>query len=139
MTTIPNFFNMLPFSGSNWQTIDTNWWSPPITVNFAGNSGIEREVVEDVASFGSQIGWLNDIVVALAAAMPEAIANDSEASAALKKLEDARVKIDKIKKRRKASALDKARSALENLGAVDKDGYARLVRSLNPDKPLGAS
>ena len=59
MNTFPNLFNLLPFSGGNWQTIDTRWWSPNISMNFAGNPAVEREVTEDVASYGSQIGWLN--------------------------------------------------------------------------------
>ena len=36
----------------------TRWWSPNISLNFAGDAGIEREVNEDVASYGRQIGWL---------------------------------------------------------------------------------
>jgi hypothetical protein len=67
MTTFPNPFNVFPGAGGNWQEIMTRWWSPNISLNFAGDAGIEREVNEDVASYGRQIGWLNDIVAALAA------------------------------------------------------------------------
>jgi SOS response regulatory protein OraA/RecX len=129
---------MLPFSGGNWQTIDTNWWSPNIAVNFAGNPAVEREVSEDVASYGRQIGWLNDIVVALATAAPEAVKAHAAAENSLAKLKAAQKKIEEIKQRRKTTALDTARDALAELGSTDKDGYARLVRSLNPDKPPGA-
>jgi hypothetical protein len=139
MTPFPNLFNVFPGAGGNWQTIDTRWWSPNISVSFAGDPGIEREVSEDVASYGTQIGWLNDIVAALAKAAPEAIKGDRDALAALTKLEAARVKIGKIKKRRKAAALDKARDALADLGATDKAAYGVLVRSLDPDKPLGSA
>jgi hypothetical protein len=139
MTPFPNLLNVFPGAGGNWQTIDTRWWSPNISVSFAGDPGIEREVSEDVASYGTQIGWLNDIVAALAKAAPEAIKGDRDALAALTKLEAARVKIGKIKKRRKAAALDKARDALADLGATDKAAYGVLVRSLDPDKPLGSA
>jgi hypothetical protein len=135
MTTFPNLFNVFPGAGGNWQTIDTRWWSPNISVSFAGDPVIEREVTEDVASYGSQIGWLNEIVIALAAAAPEAVGS-AEAKRALDKLTKAGAEIEKIKRRRKTTALDKARGALADLGATDKDGYARLVRSLNPNKPL---
>jgi hypothetical protein len=138
MTTFPNLFNVFPGAGGNWQTIDTRWWSPNISVNFAGDPGIEREVTEDVASYGSQIGWLNDIVIALAAAAPDAVGRNAEAKRALDKLAKARTDIEKIKRRRKQSAIDKARDALADLGAADKAAYGRLVRSLNPDKPLGS-
>jgi hypothetical protein len=136
MTAFP--FNVFPGAGGNWQTIDTRWWSPNISVSFAGDPGIEREVNEDVASYGSQIGWLNDIVVALAAAAPQAIAGNPEAQRAFDKLTAAQAKVEKIKRRRKMTALDRARDALADLGATDKNGYGRLVRSLDPDKPLGS-
>jgi hypothetical protein len=138
MTPFPNLFNVVPGAGGNWQTIDTRWWSPNISVSFAGDPGIEREVSEDVASYGTQIGWLNDVVAALAKAAAEAI-KAPDAPDALKKLEAARVKIGKIKKRRKATALDKARDALADLGAADEAAYGVLVRSLDPDKPLGSA
>jgi hypothetical protein len=135
MSTFP--FNMLPFAGGNWQTIDTNWWSPNITMNFAGNAGIEREVNEDVASYGTQIGRLNEIVLALAAAAPGAIDASADAKGALKKLKVAQADIERIKKRRQISALDRARDALTELEKADQDAYGRLVRSLKPDKLSG--
>ena len=79
-----------PGAGGNWQEIMTRWWSPNITMNFAGNAAIEREVNEDVASYGRQIGWLNDIVAALAAAAPGEIEADPAATDSLAKLKAAR-------------------------------------------------
>jgi len=138
MMTLPNPFNiMFPGAGGNFQTFD--FWSPRVSVNFAGNPAVEREVNEDVASYGRQIGWLNDIVVALAKTAPDTLKADAEAERALKMLKEAMAKIDDIKKRRKANALDMARDALANLGAADKAAYGRLVRSLDPDQPPDAS
>src|SRR6267143_2041919 len=54
MLTFP-FFTAFPGAGGNDQTFDTRWWSPNVSVNFAGSPAIEREVVEDVASYGRQI------------------------------------------------------------------------------------
>jgi hypothetical protein len=54
-------------------------------------------------------------------------------------LKDAMKKIDEIKQRRKANALDTARDALANLGSADKDAYKRLVNSLDPNDPPGAA
>jgi len=110
-----------------------------VSVSFAGNPAVEREVNEDVASYGRQIGWLNDIVVALAKTAPDTLKADAEAERALKMLKEAMAKIDDIKKRRKANALDMARDARANLGAADKAAYGRLVRSLDPDQPPDAS
>jgi hypothetical protein len=137
MITFPNPLNiMFPGAGGNFQTFD--FWSPRVSVNFAGNPAVEREVNEDVASYGSQIGWLNDIVVALATTVPDAVKGNAEAERALKMLKDAMQKIDDIKKRRKANTLDTARDALSRLGAADKAAYGRLVRSLDPDQPPDA-
>jgi hypothetical protein len=132
-------FNVFPGAGGNWQEIFTRWWSPNISLNFAGDAGVEREVNEDVASYGRQIGWLNDIVAALAKANPGALAGDARAEGSLASLTDAMKRIDDIKKRRKASAYDTARSALAKLGTSDKAAYKRLVTSLDPDNPPGAS
>jgi hypothetical protein len=133
-----NPFNMFPVTAGNWQAIDTRWWSPTVSVNFAGNPAVEREVTEDVASYGRQIGWLGDIVLALAeAGGEEVIKRKSAAADSLIKLRQAQERIQEIKQRRKNIALDNARGALANLAATDKAAYARLVRSLDADKPPG--
>jgi len=139
MITFPNLFNVFPGAGGNWQTFDTRFLSPNVSVNFAGNPAVEREVNEDVASYGRQIGWLNDIVEALAAAAPDAVTGVPAAENSLTKLKAAQAKIDAIKARRKVSALDSAREALSHLGSTDKDAYGRLVHSLDPDEPPSAT
>lgn len=130
---------MFPGAGGNMQAFDAHFLSPNVSVNFAGNPMVEREVTEDVASYGTQIGWLSDIVYALAKAAPDTVDNDPDVKDALRKLDEAMKKIDKIKTRRKADAYDSARDALAALGQSDKAGYARLVRSLDADKPPSAS
>lgn len=136
MYTFPNPLSiMFPGAGGNFQTFD--FWSPRLSVNFAGNPAVEREVTEDVASYGSQIGWLNDIVAALAAAAPDAVRANSDAEEALTMLQDAMKKIDEIKQRRKTNAFHAARDALANLESADKAAYKRLVNSLDPDDPPG--
>ena len=138
MYTFPNPLNiMFPGAGGNFQSFD--FWSPRVSVNFAGNPAVEREVTEDVASYGSQIGWLNDIVAALAKAAPDALKGNEDAEDALKSLNDDMQKIEAIKARRKANAYDTARDAIASLGAADKAAYKRLVTSLDPDDPPGTA
>lgn len=132
MLTFPDIF--FPGAAGNWQEIMTRWWSPNIAVNFAGNASIEREVTEEVASYGRQIGWLNDVVAALGKDAA-AVKDDPMANGAYEALMAARAKIEAIKARREQSALDDARAALARLGAADKAEYGRLVRSLDPDQP----
>src|SRR3979409_1371477 len=94
------FLTALPGVG-NWQTIDTRWWSPTVTMNFAGNPAVEHEVTEDVASYGRQIGWLNASAPSLVSSDGHlAIKRHPNAADSLRKLEGARRKIDAIKKRR---------------------------------------
>jgi hypothetical protein len=133
ITTFP--FNVFPGAGGNWQEIFTRWWSPNISLNFAGDAGIEREVNEDIASYGREIGWLNDIVAALAAAAPDAVAASADAEGSLKKLKAAQLNIKEIKQRRQTDAVDKARAALS---ALSTDYYRRLIRSLDPERPPSA-
>jgi hypothetical protein len=135
MMTFPNAFNVFPGAGGNWQEIMTRFWSPNISLNFAGDAGIEREVNEDVASYGRQIGWLNEIVEALAAAAPDALKADKEAAGSLQQLKEAQQKIKEIKQRRKANAVAKARAALS---ALSQDDYKRLLRSLDSEQPPDA-
>jgi len=137
MTTNP--LNVFPGAGGNWQEIMTRWWSPNISLNFAGNAGVEREVNEEVASYGRQIGWLNDIVLALAKAAPDQIKQSKQADDSLAKMEKAANKIADIKKRRSASALSAARDALDHLKASDATAYNYLVSTLQAEPPSSAA
>ena len=128
---MPFPFFAFPGAGGNWQTIDTRWWSPTVSVNFAGTPSVEREVTEDVASYGRQIGWLNDIVAALAERERDVIKGNARAAESFAKLEAAQHKIDAIKKRRADTAVDNARNALANLAATDEAAYGQLVHSLD--------
>lgn len=138
-----NFANpfsiMFPGAAGNWQAFDARFLSPNVSVSFAGNPMIEREVTEDVASYGTQLGWLNDIVYALAKASPDSVNADPDAKDSLEQLDAAMAKIDKIKKRRKTDAYDSARAALTALRDSDSEGYARLVNSLEPRQPHKAA
>ena len=132
-------FNVFPGAGGNWQTFDTRWWSPNVSVNFAGNPSVEREVTEDVASYGRQIGWLNEIVTALVESDgAAAIKSSSAAKEAWTKMKEAQARIDEIKRRRKDTTVDQAKNALAVLASTDKSAYVRLVRSLDPDQPPDA-
>jgi hypothetical protein len=90
-------------------------------VNFAGDPAIEDRVVTEVASYGKQLGWLNDIVLALANQQP--VPKDT-----LSCLEKAVDKIDAIKKETQISAVDAANKALDRLKRDEPDAYAELLR-----------
>jgi hypothetical protein len=125
-----------PGAGGNWQEIMTRFWSPNISVNFAGNAAIEREVNEDVASYGRQIGWLNEVVLALCGGAP---LDGTAAGDALSKMKAAQKRIEAIKARRKTDALECARNALKTLQTEDASAYRHLLRSLDGNMPASAA
>ena len=103
------------------QHITAPWFSPNLTVNYAGNPAVEDRVVKEVASYGRQIGWLTEIVLALARkqTLPEATLID---------LEKAAKAIEAIKKDVHRSSLDAANTALDRLERDDEDAYKKLIR-----------
>jgi hypothetical protein len=111
-----------PWSGDVAQRITAPWFSPSLTVSYAGNAAIEDRVVTEVASYGRQLGWLSEIVLALAAgqAAPE------ESLTKLRKAADA---IERIKAEAQVSAVDAATEALDRLEREQPREYERLLRA----------
>jgi hypothetical protein len=109
-----------PLSGDVNQRITAPWFSPSLTVNYAGDPQVEDRVVTEVASYGRQLGWLMEITIALAKqqAPPEET---------LRRLEQASEKIDAIKKSVQRSALDEARTALDRLERDQPEVYKKLL------------
>lgn len=93
-----------------------------ITTTAAGDAGLERRIVEQVASYGRQLGWLTDAVDALISREPGDIpsADDQQAFAQVHEL------------RRDVDAL-KAREAAERVGRLVED-----VRTLRRDRVANA-
>jgi hypothetical protein len=48
MTTFSNPFNVFPGAGGNWQEIMTRWWSPNISLNFAGDAGKAQKKINEI-------------------------------------------------------------------------------------------
>jgi hypothetical protein len=125
MTTIDRPFSIFhwPFSGAVNQAITTPWLSPSYTINYVGNPTVEQRVVSEVASYGRQIGWLDDIVLALA----EGKELPPEAQETLKQLRRASDEIKKIKEEVQRSALEEANDALDRLKREQPKQYERLL------------
>jgi hypothetical protein len=120
----PFWFFKLPFSGDVKQRINSPWFSPALTFNFAGDATIEDRVVAEVASYGRQIGWLNDIALALAEKRepnPDVVAQLAKAVKA----------IEEIKAEQKSDALRAAVDALDQLKKDQPDLYEQLLRDRN--------
>ena len=104
--------------GSNTQRIVTSWFSP--TISFAGNAAVEERVVKDVASYGKQIGWLNEVVLALAAG--KTVPADTLAS-----MTKAIEKIERIKDELAQDNYDAAVEALDRLEKTNPESYRALL------------
>lgn len=105
-----------PFSGDVMQRI----FSPALTVNYAGNAEVEQRVVADVASYGKQIGWLNQLVLNL-------IKGETPDDATLKDFTAAFGKIETIKKEHAKTTLEDANTALDLLQTEQVAEYRHLL------------
>ena len=117
----PFWMFRLPLSGDVNQRITAPWFSPAITVNYAGDPVIEDRVVTEVASYGRQIGWLTEIALALAKEQPPP-------EESLRRLERAAYAIDAIKRDVHRSSFDAADAALDRLEQDDPEAYKKLIR-----------
>ncbi|SEA06011.1 hypothetical protein [Variovorax sp. YR216] len=116
----------LPFSGSVAQQIepDTNWFFAGIPSS-AGNGLLEKKAF-DVASYGRQLGWITEVL--LAAKGSDAIA-PGDAEDSLRKLEAAYLKIEAVKEESRAELVDVASAALQKLGEADPAALEMLILS----------
>ncbi|WP_157088335.1 hypothetical protein [Bradyrhizobium jicamae] len=110
-----------PLSGDVAQRIITSWFSPSLTVNYAGDPAVEDRVVAEVASFGKQLGWLTEIAIALARTQPVP-------AETLGRLEKAARDIAVIKEQVGVSAVGAANDALDRLERHDRAQYDNLLR-----------
>lgn len=114
----------LPFSGSVAQQIepDTQWFFAGIPPQ-AGNGEIEKKAF-DIASYGSQLGWITDVL--LAQAKPGAV-DAEQAAGSLRKLERAHARIEAVKQQSRAELAEAASDALARLQKADPAAYERLL------------
>jgi hypothetical protein len=117
----PFWMFRLPLSGDVNQRITAPWFSPSLTVNYAGDPVVEDRVVTEVASYGRQLGWLTEIAVALAEGQP--VPKET-----LQKIEKAVNEIEAIKKDVRRSSFDVASAALDRLQHDDPTAYTELMR-----------
>jgi len=96
------------------------WFSQNVQVNYAGVPAIEREVVEQVASFGRQLGVISEAVLELA---------NGSAGESVAKLRGFVEEVEAIKERRKSNVKRDAKEAVERLHKLDPAELQALLRS----------
>ncbi|KQQ36286.1 hypothetical protein ASF61_08900 [Duganella sp. Leaf126] len=115
----PFWLFKMPFSGDVMPRINSPWFSP--TFNFAGDARVEDRVVSEVASYGRQIGWLNDLVVKL-------VQGEQPDPDVLAKVTAAMQEIEQIKQAQASSLLRAAVEALDQLAAREPALYRQLLQ-----------
>lgn len=94
--------------------------SPTVTVNGRGEPGLEAQIVQDVATYGAQLGPITDLLLALA--------TDQEPPAeALAKLQQISQDVREKKEAFRKGAGDRARKALADLREHDPGALAELL------------
>ncbi len=113
----------LPFSGDVTQDIapETDWYLGHAK---QGDPSIERRVVEDVASYGKQLGILIDCVSELVASDAMSDVADKPSAQALKKLAS---DVDAVKSAQRGARVERARAAIDSLRETDYDAFRELI------------
>jgi hypothetical protein len=116
---------MWPFNlfapGNLNQPILPGWSFGNVSVNYAGNVEIEKDVVEKVASFGKQLGIITDAVLALAGEKPP------KGEDPLAQLRDIAAKVRKVKEEHKRSLTEEASDAMAKLAKSDEAEARRIA------------
>jgi hypothetical protein len=113
-----------PFSGAVTQDIAPEAFFGAIPPT-AGDGRIERRAFE-LASYGRQLGWLTEALLAQAGRGVAAADGDE----ALDQLAALRQRIEAIKRDRHAELEADAEAALQRLAAADPEALQRLLRRL---------
>jgi hypothetical protein len=126
-----NFWPPAPASTDTPLSGDVSQWFrifSPTIVNGQGDPVLEREIVENVATYGKQIGEITDVVLALAAhaKLPE--------NQALAELKDIAARVAQKKAEYREGVLERARKAMDELREHDPEGYALLLAGLTARK-----
>lgn len=95
-----------PLSGDVDQEFVSSFFSPKVSFNLAGDAGIEKEVVQSVASYGKQLGLITEVLLELT--------NDSS-SESVKELKAVNERVKAVKERTRVRDVATIESMLDGL------------------------
>jgi hypothetical protein len=131
---------MWPFSlfapGNLSQPILPGWSFGNVTVNYAGNAEIEKDVVEKVASYGKQLGIITDAVLKLANNPVKRNPGEAEEDP-IARLHEIAERVAELKELHKATLLREARSAMERLARDNPDAASYVASTYAGAKKPG--
>jgi hypothetical protein len=123
MTTQPYMWPFSLFAPGNLNQPILPGWFSNVSVNYAGNADIEKEVVEKVASYGKQLGIITDSLLVLAGD-PKPDGEDP-----IGRLRKIAAEVRKLKEEHKRSLSEEARDAMAKLANSEPAEAARIARS----------
>ena len=91
----------------------------------AGDGRIEKQVHEEVASYGRQIGLLTEVLLPLAG---DTTVSPKKQQESLARLKEIRADVETLKGIRKRKRVDTAAEALEKLAEEDPEACKRLLQ-----------
>ena len=122
-----------PLSGAVTEAISTDAFFRGIKPG-AGVPAVEQQVFEQ-ASYGKQLGWLTDLLVA---AVDPAALRSPEAQAALVSLKKLRAKVEQIKSAHRQDRIDAAIALLDKIQANSPEDLELLLLRYERKRALPA-
>ncbi|WP_181703539.1 hypothetical protein [Chthonobacter albigriseus] len=124
--TWPDLKMSVADQNAQWIAPVANWLSPTI-VTYEGDRRIEQRVVEEIASFGKQLGILTDALLEMA---------DGGPAEAVERLRGIANRVEAIKHQSRRALEDKAEEAVLALLKVDPVAAKRLIAALEQKAAL---
>jgi len=126
MSAQSNIWPFSMFAPNNLnQAINPGWFD--VNINYEGNPAIEKDVVENVASFGKQLGIITEAVLELAQGRPDG--DDKDPITRLRRIA---AKVEELKQGRKNKLLSEARDAMDRLAKSSPASAEYVAQSYIP-------
>jgi hypothetical protein len=118
-----------PWSGNVAQDIspDTTWFFGSIKPQ-AGNGEVEKEIFEEVASYGTQLGLIMEVLLSHASA--DTI-DAGKAAESLTRLKEVHAAIEKVKAENSHRLAEATIVMLRKLQARDRDAFTRALQEVD--------
>lgn len=113
----------LPLSGAVTQDISPETFFGSIATE-AGNGRIEKEIFQQVASYGRQLGLISEVLLSREGS---GIIDQTKAQESLTRLKEIYEKTEKLKSENKEKIVDTAIKLLEELKSTDSDALRDVL------------
>jgi hypothetical protein len=99
----------------------TSWFSPNYEINFAGDKKLEQKIVEEVASYGTQLNLITEALLVLA---------KNKDDPAINALQIMHKNIAELKTKSKTKLIARIQEDLAKLKEHDHEAYRQLINTI---------